>query len=97
VEDKELIKLERVARNLINSRLQLTVVEGDLGNIYLATGLNAERTLVGLWGHRGVARDIEFKDGTSIEDIRAALVTDATGMIELFHERGLLDGGEFNA
>jgi len=92
MEDIAMIRLERIARNLIDSDLRMERVEDNNGNIYFAHGLDAKGTIVGVWGYCGIARDMEFAKDTSIEDVRQALINDAAGMIELMAERGLLDG-----
>jgi hypothetical protein len=60
VEDVSLVRLERIARNLVHSHLRLEQVEANLGNIYLAHGYNADNELVGIWGYMDVARNMEF-------------------------------------
>lgn len=92
MEDVSLLRLERVARNIIQTHLQMEQVEANLGNIYLAHGYNADNDLVGIWGYMDVARDMEFNEGTTLDEVRQALLNDAAGTIEMMAERGLLDG-----
>ena len=97
MESLELMRLERIARNLITDRLRMEQVEGNHGTIYIAHGINAERTIVGVWGHRGIARDMEFKDDTSLDSVRQNLVNDAAEHIEMMVEKDLIDAGNGRA
>ncbi len=90
MEDISLARLERIARNIITDRLRMERVEGDFGIIYLAHGTNADGNIVGLWGYRDKARDIEFKEDTSLDDVRQVLINDASGLMELLDEKGLV-------
>lgn len=91
---KEMERLERVAKNMIHDRLRMEQVEGNHGIIYIAHGLNPEGKLVGIWGHRGIARDLEFKDDASLDDIRQILVDDAASHIADLVDGDLIDAGE---
>jgi hypothetical protein len=87
-----MVRLERIARNIIQTHLRMERVDANLGNIYLAHGYNAANNLAGVWGYMDVARDLEFNEGTSLDEVRQALLNDAAGTIEMMAERGLLDG-----
>ena len=91
MESVELERLERIAKNMIVDRLRMEQVEGKRGIIYLAHGLNADGTIIGLWGHRGVAHDFEFKPDTGLEDVRQFLMDHASGTIEEMVDRDLMD------
>ena len=92
MEAMSLTRLERIARDIVHSHLRMEQVEANNGTIYLAHGFDAENNIVGIWGYCDVARNLEFHDGTTVEEVRQAMLNDAAGTIEMMAERGLLDG-----
>lgn len=83
MDEISLEKLERIARNAIHQHLRLEKVEGELGIIYFAHGLNADGEIVGVWGYNDQARVLEFKKDTKLDTVRQALITDAAGFLEM--------------
>ena len=90
MEALELARLERVVRNMITSRLKMEKLDGKHGEIYLAHGLNAEGTIVGIWGSRGMAHTYEFEPDSQPGAVRQALVNHASGVIAEFVDRDML-------
>jgi hypothetical protein len=86
-------RFELVVRCSIVDRLRTGTVEGIHGTIYIAHGLNADRTIVGVWGHRGVARVLEFAPDDTPKMVQQALVNDAAEYAQDLVEKDLIDAG----
>ena len=86
-------RLERMARNMPVKKLVMRSVENEHGVIYFAYGSDREGKIHGIWGHREIGRTVEFKKGTSIENVRQLLVNDAAGHIEQLIQKGVLSDG----
>ena len=91
MEALELERLERVARNMIASHLKMEKLDGKHGEIYLAHGLNAEGTIIGIWGSRGMAHTYEFEKDSAPKAVRQTLFDHASGVIAEFVERDMID------
>ncbi len=86
-------RLERMARNLPVEKLAMHSVDSGQGVIYFAYGLDVQGKIHGIWGHCEIGRTLEFKKGTSIENVRQVLVNDAAGHIEQLIQKGLMSDG----
>lgn len=85
-------KLERMARLMPVKNLVMRSIESREGVIYFAHGMDGQGVIHGIWGHREIARTMEFKQGTSVKHARQTLVSDAAGHIEQLIQKGLLSG-----
>ena len=94
MDSQALTRLERCLRNLpILSVDDMTVQETPYGPLYMAWGRDKENIYHGLWGIRELARPMEFKPNTTLDEVRNALQTDAMGMVELLYKVDLVHEG----
>lgn len=91
MEPIELERLERMARNMPVEKIQMKRIEHDEDEIFFAYGSAPSGEIHGIWGYRGIARTMEFKKDTTVEDVRQALVNDAAGTIERWIDKGLIN------
>ena len=85
-------RLERMARLMPVEKIAMHSVESQEGVIYFAYGPDNHGIVHGIWGHRDIARTMEFKKDTGIDHVRQVLVNDAAGHIGQLIEKGLLSG-----
>ena len=91
METIELARMERVARNMINSHLKMEKLDGKHGEVYLAHGLNADGTIIGMWGSRGMMHTYEFEKDSKPAAVRQTLFDHASGVIAEFVDRDMID------
>jgi len=101
--------LERIARNLPTIKLKFGQVKTDRGPIYFAWGNDYAGRYYGVWGGdvvvdeetHSIARDLEFKNGTTEKDVRQTLIDDAYGALSVFDQFGIFKqrqrSGEYDA
>ena len=87
--------LERIARNLPAEKLAYRMIEApEIGPVYIAWGKDGVGRYHGVGGIGeddviDMARTLEFKEGSSIKQIRAALIQDAVNTAMALKPRGL--------
>lgn len=92
MEGLELERLERIIRNTDAEKIQLERSTSPVGDVFMAYGANPKGDVRAIWGCRGIARTIDFKDGTRVEAVRQVLLDDAVSFISSCIERGLIAG-----
>ena len=93
--------VERVVRNLPIVGIEYLKTKTDHGWLYIAFGKEAlEDRYHGIYAFTegpGIAQTMEFKKGTSREDVKKALEAQGIWLMEELNKRKLLTKGIFNA
>lgn len=98
METSELVKLERIARNLPCRKINMEYCEGDYGRICFAYGTGpstddpSKEVMHGVWGCQGVAMTMEMDPDASIDAIRQALVDAAARSVHQLWGKGIING-----
>ena len=97
MESRELIILERMARNFPVKRISMGRVEGDYGVVYLAWGKDRTGVYHGIWGHMGIARTMESTKGAKLKMFKEIMLRDAEGFIQELQKVRMIKEGTFHA
>lgn len=97
MESRELVILERMARNFPVNRITMGRVEGDYGVVYLAWGRDATGVYHGIWGHMGVARTLQSTKGAKLKMFKEIMLRDAEGFIDELRKEKMIKEGMFHA
>lgn len=90
--------VERIARNLPVTDLELHRADTDHGTLYFAFGLDSTNAYHGIWAFTegpGVARVIEFTPDQSKAGVLNELKEDGYQFLSALAEKGMLDEGFF--
>ena len=97
METRDLVILERMARNFPVKRITFGRGEGPYGVVYLAWGRDATGVYHGIWGHMGVARTMESTKGAKLKMFKKIMLRDAEGFIEELRKIQMIREGQFHA
>ena len=92
-----LTRLERIARNLPATRMDLGKAEAPFGTVYLAWGRDPEMRWHGVWGLRGMARICGFGPSYTAKDVQQLMVDDAAAFYQMADKRNMWDEGFWRA
>jgi len=90
--------VERVARNLPITGVELHRADTDHGTLYFAIGLDKNNAYHGVWAFTegpGVCRPVEFKPNQSRAGVLNELKEDGYQFLSALAEKGMLDDGFF--
>ena len=97
MESRDLVILERMARNFPVKRMSFGRVEGPYGVVYLAWGRDATGVYHGIWGHMGVARTLQSTKSAKLKMFKKIMLRDAEGFIEELRKIHMIREGQFHA
>ncbi len=96
METRDLVILERMARNFPVKRITMGRVEGPYGIVYLAWGRDTTGVYHGIWGYMGVARTMESTKGAKLKMFKKIMLRDAEGFIEELQNVQMIREGKFH-